>query len=168
MKDFQDQLKLQAYLDGELPENEAREVANWLARDQDAVALLAELRNTRKAIKGFEEGIRLPESREFYWSKIQREIERLEIPKEEPMVAVPLLTRLRRLLVPMAGLALLIIVGVVATQTSSGGRIASETALADDSGAFTYHDFDSGTTLVWLSYPADNELAMNDDPDSLE
>jgi anti-sigma factor RsiW len=167
MKGYQDQLKLQAYLDGELPETEARDMANWLARDQDAVALLAELRNTRKTMKGFEEGIKLPESREFYWSKIQREIERLEIPRQEPMVAVPLMARLRRLLVPMAGLALLVIVGFVATQTSSGGRMAAETALAD-SGAFTYHDFDSGTTLVWLSYPADNELAMNENPDSLE
>jgi anti-sigma factor RsiW len=168
MKEDQEPLKLQAYLDGELSEAEAREVANWLAQDQDAVALLAELRNTRKAMMGFEEGIKLPESRDFYWSKIRRQIERLEVPREEPAAAVPLLTRVRRFLVPVAGLALLVIVGLVAMQNSSGGRMASETALADDSGAFTYHDFDSGTTLVWLSYPADNELALNDDPDSLE
>jgi anti-sigma factor RsiW len=168
MKEYQDQLKLQAYLDGELPEAEAREVANWLARDQDAVGLLSELRHTRKALMGFEEGIKLPETSEFYWSKIQREIERQEIRVGQKSVSgIPLLTRLRRFLVPVAGLALLAIAGLLATQTSSRGGIGTETALAD-SGAFTYHDFDSGTTLVWLSYPADNELAMNDDPGSLE
>jgi anti-sigma factor RsiW len=154
-------------MDGELPEPEAREVANWLAQDRDAVALLAELRNTRKALKGFEGDVKVPETREFYWSKIQREIERLDVPRPEPQVAVPFMARLRRMLVPTAGLALVVIVGLLATQTHSGASTAGETALSD-SGAFTYHDFDSGTTLVWLSYPADNELAMNDDPDSLE
>ena len=33
-----------------------------------------------------------------------------------------------------------------------------ETALAD-SGAFTYHDYSAGATLVWLSYPAEDEVA---------
>ena len=55
--DYDAQLKLQAFLDGELPEAEANEVANWLARDREAVALLAELRNTRKAMVGFEVGV---------------------------------------------------------------------------------------------------------------
>src|SRR5260370_22648469 len=72
------ELKLQAFLDCELPEAEAREVANWLARDQEAALLLAELRRTREALSGFESTIRLPESREFFWSKIEREIRRQE------------------------------------------------------------------------------------------
>src|SRR6266702_2258506 len=79
MMDYDAQLKLQAYLDGELPEAEARAVATWLARDREAVALLAELRATRKALAGFEAGIRLPESGEFFWSKIQRAISALEL-----------------------------------------------------------------------------------------
>ena len=78
--DYDAQLKLQAFLDGELPEAEASEVANWLARDREAAALLEELRNTRDALAGFEAGIQLPESREFFWSKVQREIQRLETP----------------------------------------------------------------------------------------
>src|SRR5438445_6994113 len=76
--DYDKQLKLQAFLDEELSEAEAREVASWLAQDQEMTLLLAELRNTRQAVSRFEAGIRLPESREFYWSKIEREIERLE------------------------------------------------------------------------------------------
>jgi len=74
--DYNAQLKLQALLDGELPEAEASEVAKWLARDREAAALLEELRHTGAALKGAEMGVRLPESREFFWSKVQREIQR--------------------------------------------------------------------------------------------
>ena len=42
------QLKLQAFLDGELPEREAREILAWTQRDSAAAALLAELKNTRR------------------------------------------------------------------------------------------------------------------------
>ena len=153
--DNEAQLKIQAYLDGELADAEAREVANWLARDQGAVALMTELRQTRKALAGFENGIRLPESREFYWSKIRRQIERERVSAPQPAARVPWLVRLRYFLVPAAGLAL---VGFIAYLGLPGtvGTPGVETTLAD-SGAFTYHDYNSGTTLVWLSYPAENE-----------
>jgi hypothetical protein len=36
-----------------------------------------------------------------------------------------------------------------------------ETALAD-TGAFTYRDYVAGTTLVWLSYPAEGDSADED------
>jgi anti-sigma factor RsiW len=154
--ELQEQLKLQAYLDGELPQKEVRVLAEKLARDADAAALLVELRQTRDALAGFEEEIRLPESREFFWSKIEREIERAEKPAPMPTV-IPWAARLRRFLVPATAMALLAIAGLVTVRQegSSGGEI--ETSLADP-GAFTYRDYNSGTTLVWLSYPAENEL----------
>ena len=155
MMNCEDQLKLQAYVDGELPEGEARVLANRVATDSDAVALLAELRNTRKALAGFEETVKLPESREFYWSKIEREIQRLEV-KPEP-VSIPFSARLRRFLLPAAAFALLVITGFVAVQHigptgSSSARL--ETASLDP-GAITYRDDAQGVTVVWLSYPAE-------------
>ena len=42
-----------------------------------------------------------------------------------------------------------------------------ETALAD-AGAFTYRDYAAGTTLVWLSYPAENELADDDEMGTID
>ncbi len=153
--DYDAQLKLQAYLDGELPEREAREIAARLERDEQATALLTELRQTRAAVAGFEEQIRLPESREFYWSKIRRQIER-----EEPAVPVveerpTWLERLRYVLVPAAGIAFVALVAYLGLPANTRGP-GIETTLAD-SGAFTYHDYSAGTTLVWLSYPADNK-----------
>src|SRR5947208_8623721 len=104
--EYDAQLKVQAYLDGELPEAEAREVALWLARDGEAVGLLGELRNTRQSLVGFEIGVTLPESREFFWSKIEREIQRQEQPARQPQSA-PFLARLQRFLMPASAVAVL-------------------------------------------------------------
>lgn len=168
--DWKTQLKLQAFLDGELPETQARKVSNSLAQDREAAALLAELRQTREALAGFEKGIQLPETREFFWSKIQREIQRAEARTPAP-VGIPFFARLRRLLMPATAVALLAIVGMVATrQTGStlrSGGAEAETSL-EDTGAFTYRDYSAGTTLVWLSYPAEHELADEDEGGTLD
>ena len=122
--------------------------------------MLGELRQTRELLAGFEGGIQLPESREFFWSKLEREIQRLEKPAPRAAAISPWFVRLRRLLVPASAVALLAIAGFVATRQSGSsgfpGGVEIETALAD-TGAFTYRDYVAGTTLVWLSYPADNE-----------
>ena len=162
--DFDSQLKLQASLDGELPEAEAREVANWLARDGEAAAVHAELRNTRQALVGFEVGVALPESREFFWSKIQREIHRLE-PAELAPTPAPWFVRLRRLLVPVTGLAFLVVAGLLTLNPAAQRASEMETA---DSGAFTYRDDAAGATLVWLSYPAESEVANDSELDTIE
>ncbi len=96
--DHNAQLKLQALLDGELPEAEASEATNWLARDREAAALMEELRNTRDALAGFEAEVRLPESREFFWSKVEREIQRLETPAPKPAPSLAV-----RAVTPVAG-----------------------------------------------------------------
>lgn len=165
--DEQDQLRLQAYLDGELPEPEAREMADRLARDPGAAALLTELRNTRDGIRGSETVTQLPESREFYWSKIKREIERQETSRPAPTPTLPLVERLRRFLIPAAGVALLVIAGLFAIQGPPQENAPIETALADP-GAMIYHDYSAGATYVWLSYPADKELADDDDWDTFD
>ena len=78
MIDHNLQLKIQAFLDGELSEAEAREIAALIAADAEASALHTELKNTRRALMGAEADIKVPETREFYWNRISREISRLE------------------------------------------------------------------------------------------
>jgi hypothetical protein len=154
--DYDAQLKVQTYLDGELPPPEAREVANFLARDKEAVALLAELRNTRQALVGTEIGVTLPESREFFWSKIQRDI--LSQEKGQPAKRpVSFFTGWRRFLIPLGAVSALCL-AVLMTLSGGSGVSLVETAVAD-SNAFTYHDFSTGTTLVWFSYPAEDDAA---------
>jgi anti-sigma factor RsiW len=162
--DYELQLKLQAFLDGELSEAETREVANLLARDREAAALLAELRNTRQAMVGQEIGMALPESREFFWSKLQREIERQE-PAPAPAQLSSLHQFLRRLLAPATAVAVLGLAMFIAFRPSGG--LTAETAVADPN-AFTYHDYSAGATLVWLSYPAEDESAPDDEMGTVE
>ena len=124
------QLQLQAFLDGELPEKEARDVAALIARDAEAAALIAELRHTRQALGGFESGIKLPESREFFWSKVEREILRLEParPADETVAAV---AWWRRVVVPVASVAslaaVLVAVGLISGVWRSSDDAETET-----------------------------------------
>ena len=153
---YDTQIKIQSYLDRELSEGESREMANLLARDKEALGLFSELKNTRQCLVGTEIGISLPESREFFWSKIERSIAAQE--KSQPARQFALagfLTAWRRLLIPAAALSALLLAGLI---TLSGGSSVPlvETAVADP-GAFTYHDYSTGTTLVWFSYPAEND-----------
>jgi anti-sigma factor RsiW len=152
------QQKLQAYLDHELAADERQEMESALLRDPEANALLAELRMTRGVLAGYEEGIRLSDSREFYWSKIERGIRASERTVPAQNREVSLRTWWRKWLMPAGAFAALAIAGWLAgTQTGFFGSTAllGESSL-HDTGAFTYRDFSTGTTLVWLSYPAED------------
>ena len=163
------QLKLQAFLDGELSEKDAREIAAWLARDPDATALLGELRSTRQALAKFEPDLKVPESREFYWSKIYREIQRRE-PEitPAPVRSVSWFALLRRMLMPVGAMAVLAIAGVLAYhELSPGAPPIHVNAMLADAGAFTYRDQAQGMTVIWLSYPAQKTIAENGSADTL-
>ena len=158
MKENEKQLKLQAFLDEELAADERQRVESSFLQDPEATALLAELRMTRGVLAGYEEGIKLPESREFYWSKIERGIRAAEQPSPARSGETALRLWWRKWLMPAGAFAALAIAAWLAgTQTGFFGSTArrGESAL-DDTGAFTYRDFSTGTTLVWLSYPAEN------------
>jgi anti-sigma factor RsiW len=162
--DFEAQLKVQAYLDGELSPAEARQVEDRLAREPEAQALLVELKMTVGALDGAEPELKLPESREFYWSKIQREIQREMRPAERsPLHAA--WVGWRRWLTPASALAGVLAIALLTARGHHGPLVE---ATLSDSGAFTYRDYSAKTTLVWFSYPADNEVAEADPVDIFE
>jgi anti-sigma factor RsiW len=169
MMDYDLQLKLQAWLDGELPAREVSRLEARLAKDAQAQALLAELKMTTAALAGFETGVKLPEPPEFFWSKIQRDIERQPKPVAAPRWA-PVLAGWRRWLTPAGTLAAAVAAALLITR--SGPVPAAETSLADtslaDSGAFTYYDFPARTTLVWFSYPADEALVASREAETMD
>lgn len=107
MKDYHAQLKVQAYLDGELPETEARQVEAWLAQDAELRDLLSELRCTRDALRGHEPEVKLPVPQELYWSGIARAIEQAEAARrrEEESPGRRWLAWWQRFLAPAAAVA---------------------------------------------------------------
>jgi anti-sigma factor RsiW len=169
------QLKLQAFLDGELPESEAREILAWTQRDSTAAGLLAELKNTRSAMAKSEPHLTLPETREFYWSKIQREIQRQES-RVETAPSISIFTTLRRLLLPASAIATVVIAALIGFAHFNGTETAVETVADADApvvettlastDATTYRDASEGTTLVWFS-PADDSPANNKKPTAI-
>ncbi|MCX6905542.1 MAG: hypothetical protein NTW03_19100 [Verrucomicrobia bacterium] len=153
------ELKLQALLDGELPGREAAEVEARVKADPQAQALLDELRMTTTALRGNELERALPETREFFWSKIERAIAAWE--KSAPASPDrPLLGWLFRYWPQMSGAcaaAVLLTAGALHFHWVSGVRCDEiESGLADGS-SFTYRSEQNRMTLVWVSSVAQPE-----------
>jgi negative regulator of sigma E activity len=153
------QLKVQAWLDGELPDQEARRMGEWIARDAEASALAAELGCVRQAMFGNEAAGPLGESREFYWSKIERQIQReAGAPRAD---GLPWLARWRRFMAPMAGAAALACLVLLAVRQGASPTFDEISATGDGMEAVTFHDQSAQMTVVWLH---DSSAAAEDQP----
>jgi len=169
-------LKYQAFVDGELSEREARGVAEAIARDPEAQALVAELRATRTALAGNEPEVTLPETPEFYWSKIEREIRRCgaESPHEGRWTAV--FARWRRFLAPVAGVAVVAFLAIAAIKFQTGQvddyaqHLAEIENLSEHSTSFSFRS--DNMFVVWVQdkdYPdVDNQVELIDNEDAFQ
>jgi anti-sigma factor RsiW len=72
------QLQVQAYLDNELSPADARNVSSLISSDAIARELYSELKDTREMLVQNEPEVRVPDTRDFYWSQIQRRISAAE------------------------------------------------------------------------------------------
>lgn len=161
------QLKLQAFLDGELSAEEAKAIRDLLAADATASALLGELTNTRDAIIAHEASIKLPETREFYWSKIQREISRENKSAPAPSAKFSFATWLHRALVPAGAMAAVAIAVMLSLPQADG--VGDHTTTSGETPTFTYHNYATGATLVWLDYSSiENDFSDVESDDILD
>jgi len=152
MIDLETKLKLQAYVDNELSGREARDISARLDRDAEARALCAELTNLRTLVAAHELEVRVPESREFYWSKIQREIVRTAAQEARPShVRQAWWTRL---LAPAAGLIVLLVTALVFirphTTPSRLSFLHEIESPREDTGTISFHSQAAGMTVVWV------------------
>lgn len=149
-------IKLQAYLDGELTGREAQTVASLIENDAEARALFAELQQTRSLLKANEPEFRLPESREFFWSKIEREIARLDrapVGSHTPGWIVFLRRHLAALTGTSVAACLALFMAFQMNWVSPDLFEEIENPL-DDAGAFSFRSESQQMTLVWISNPA--------------
>jgi anti-sigma factor RsiW len=157
------QLKVMAYLDNELSPGDARKVAGLISSDREAQELYAQLRSTKELLARNEPEMKLEESRDFYWSKIQRQIASLER-EPAPRAASPWWVRM---LAPLAGTAALfaLLISVMNPPSVDNRReptaVASATPaqpihgevqdLSADVSSVTFRSEEDGVTVVWLS-----------------
>jgi anti-sigma factor RsiW len=159
-------LKLQACLDGELEPREARKVEAQVGLRPEAQALLGELRATRAALRGNEPERALPETREFYWSKIERAIEAAEAqPRPQGnRVSLGWLLRYWPQLGGATAAALLALAAVLHFHMlSPAGWVDIESSL-DETGTFCFRSEPDRMTLVWVY---DQAPAQETEPDAL-
>ena len=146
MKNTEQLLDLQAYVDGELTEERRRQVEAALPADLDAQELVAGLRQLGTLIRAHEPVATVPASREFYWSQIRRQIE-AEQPKA-PAASAAL--GWLRWLIPAMGVAAVAV--VVSTQqvpreiTLAGG---GDVTVVDVSSTVFRSESD-GVTVHWI------------------
>ena len=164
------ELRLQSYLDGELSPREARRVAAWLDGDPEAQALLGELKMARTALAGNEPELHLPESREFYWSKIRREIERAE--KAEAGLPRRGWLAWRKYLVPFAGTALVAILAIstarfgdVTGADESARHLAEVENLSEHTGSYSFRSHAENMFVVWV-YDQNQEAPPEPEPEA--
>ena len=149
-------LKVQAYLDNELSPAEARKVGTWISSNPEGRDLFNELKETREILMQNEPVLKLPESRDFFWSKIEREIAAAERLPAEPEPR-PWWTRL---LAPLAGTVALFAL-LFSLVDRGNGRIDLSQSLdaaplhqlegAPDVSTITFRSEAEGVTVVWLS-----------------
>ena len=146
-------LEVQAYLDDELAsENDVMRVANLLAHDEEAARLFKGLKDTRLLLEGNELEVKLPESGDFYWSKIARAIERDSAPSKVAPHVTPWWVRA---LAPLAGVACVGLLLAGSGVLNAGGKARSaylheiENSV-DDSSGISFHSQSQGMTVVWV------------------
>jgi anti-sigma factor RsiW len=158
---LESELKLQAWLDGELSAPEAQRIGRDIAGDAAASRLVAELQAVKSALAGGETAVTVPETREFYWSKIERQIQR--------QAPAPRQAAWLRWLSPLSGLVALACMAWLATGpfTTPGYDISSTGEGTAE--AVTFHDQATGMTVVWLSgveQPAPVEIPAASPPEA--
>ena len=146
-------LKLQAHLDNELSGGELRKVAAWLDQDAEARALYTQLRDVKAIVQGNELEVHLPESRDFYWSKIERSIRQAPV-QQAPQRFLSGYPWWVRVFAPALGVAMLLVAAVSLVKLGTAPTTLSylheiETPLEDTS-AISFHSQAAGMTVVWV------------------
>lgn len=148
------QLKLQAWLDGELPRTDVREVRRLVERDPQAAALVRELKLTRQWLAAGEVLHPVPETREFYWSQIARRLPPRQTPQLEPVLSVRTWRHWLAWLTPATALAVLLawwLVPRLAPPQSAAVRPTEIETPAEELGTFTYRSETERMTVVWVN-----------------
>jgi anti-sigma factor RsiW len=140
-------LDLQAYVDGRLEPGRRAEIERVLASDAEARALVDGLRALGALLREHEPAARVPETREFYWSQIQRRLAAAEAGERRAETApASTASGWLRWLAPALGVAAVAV--VISLQTASH---SVELASVADAETLTFHSDADGVTIHWIN-----------------
>ncbi len=162
MRTTEQNLRLQAWVDDELSARERRQVQSWLAQDAGAHASATELRAVARCLAANETPRRVPESRDFYWSKIARAIESETAAHAAARPRTPW-ERWRRWWLPgAAAVSLLALGGFGFLRWSSEGQNPAVLAVVNDletpiqeASSFSFRAEAERMTVVWVNFQYD-------------
>lgn len=151
-------LEVQAYLDNELSPGEARKIAEAISRDPETRAIYNELKDTKEILTTTGEvPLRVQDTRDFYWSQVQRRITAEE--KTAPTRRAP--SWWLRLAAPLAGAVALFAVllsivnppdqQVATNSPASVGPSMQVEHTAPGVSTVTFRSEMDGLTVVWVS-----------------
>ncbi len=139
-------LDIQSSADGELSAYRQVEVARLLATDPEARQLHAQISSLRGVLRDHPSGLRVEDSRDFYWSQIHRRIQAEERVKERAEAA-GMAMHVWRWLAPMMGVSA--VIAVVALQPFMGGKEMSGSA--NQVTTVTFSSETDGVTIHWIN-----------------
>ena len=152
------QLQVQAYLDNELSPADARNVSKLISSDVAIRELYNELKETREVLVQNEPEIRVPDTRDFYWSQIQRRIATAE---RQPALASERPWWMR-FLAPVAGTVALC--AVLLSMVNKDGQPAAvgpnlstlvsaphQLEQSADVSTITFRSESEGVNVVWIT-----------------
>lgn len=148
------ELKIQSLLDGELAEAEKRQVEALVRLDAQAATLFRELTATRKTLVGNELARPLPESGDFHWSQIRRQIAAQAGARPRPAGQLdPWFRSWPRFVIPAAGAAVVAILLAV-TQYHPPVEVTYQPHDVElplrEMSAITFHSQSANMTVVWV------------------
>jgi anti-sigma factor RsiW len=147
-------LKFIAFLDGQLPGNEASAMERLLANDPEARAMADQWRALKRLLAAGESAAPLPAAREQYWGEIARRLDGLEAEERRRAPArqgrrLPWWVRLFAPVTAGAAVVLALVFGLASRPNVSLTYAEVESPL-DDAGAIIFHSETEQMTVVWV------------------
>lgn len=152
------ELQLQAYMDGELSRAQAQRIENGLLASNEGRQLLEELRWIDRMLASNEPGTTVPETREFYWSRIEHGIALAEAAAaRRSSVSASAWLSPSRWLAPVSGFAIVCVLALAATQFFdfsptglASGQLARVESPSKSMESYSFESKSENVFVIWL------------------
>ncbi len=147
------EMRVQAWLDGELSPAEAQQVARMAETDAETARVVRELRQFKSLLAVGELPRTVPATREFYWSGIARALGQPVEAREESEWAWAVARRWLRWVVPagiVAAVAVVLLTSKPAPTQNAGLLPAEIDSPVEEAGSITFRSDREQMTVVWV------------------